>query len=359
MKKESKFTVATICMTYNQSKYILDTLNGFLMQEVTFPVIYMIIDDASTDGEPDILRSWAKTHLLLGNDVDSYIKKKHYGDLIFARTNDNSSVCFAILLLTENHYQTGRDLEKLDYINEWINDTRYIALCEGDDYWIDPLKLQKQVNFLNSNKDYGLVHSNFKVINGSGEEIGTATDRNKLLKKYEGVAYERLLVQLCIKTLTFCIREEFWPRIPVADNVFGGDKYIVMNAALNSKIHYMPDVVGVYRSLSHSASHSSNYMIADPFKRSLQRLDEYYMEIIPKISRKTRMLLRYKWGVYDLVYKIASNDFSIKEIPSLIPTLPYLKMKEYKFVIVYLLAHNKLIFNYLHNKLIKKSYYNL
>lgn len=357
MKKESKYTVATICMTYNQSKYILDTLNGFLIQKVSFPVIYMIIDDASTDGEPDVLRSWAKTHLLLGSDVDSFEKKKDYGSLIFARSNNNTNVYFAILLLSENHYQTGRDVEKMDYINEWINDTRYIALCEGDDYWIDPLKLQKQVEFLNGNKDYGLVHTNFKVINSSGEEIGNATDRDKLLNKYEGFAYEKLLVQLCIKTLTFCIREEYWPRRPLAENVFGGDKYIVMNAALNSKIHYMPDVVGVYRSLSISASHSSNFMKADPFKRSLQRLDEYYLEVIPNISRKTRMLLRYKWGVYDLVFKIASNDFTIKEIPSLIPTLPYLKMKEYKFVILYLLVHNKFIFNYFHKKLVKKNYY--
>jgi len=358
MKKQYPYTVATICWTYNQIKYIEDTLAGFVNQQTSFPVVYIIVDDASTDGERDFLKNWANRNLHSDNEAE-FCRQTYYGELVYGRHNDSSNAFFAILLLAENHYQTGKGNLKLNYIDEWIENAKYICICEGDDYWIDPSKTQKQVLYLEENKEYGMVHSNFRVINNNGYEIGNTLERDNYLKKYEGLVYEQILVKLCIKALTFCIRAEFWPKKAISDEIFDGDKYIVMNVATKSKIHYMPDVVGVYRSLSHSASHSSNFMIADPFKRSLQRLDEYYMEIIPKISRKTRMLLRYKWGVYDLVYKIASNDFSIKEIPSLIPTLPYLKMKEYKFVIIYLLAHNKLIFSYLHNKLIKKSYYNL
>jgi hypothetical protein len=358
MEKQNTYTVATICWTFNQAKYIEDTLIGFTIQRTDFPVVYIIIDDASTDGERDVLKCWAKQNIIF-NNIGNTCQQTSYGELVLGNHKDNVNALYAILLLEENHYQKGKSFLKETYIKEWTGNADYIAICEGDDYWIDPLKLQKQVEFLNRHKDYGLVHSNFNVVDSSGKEIGAATEREKYLKKYEGIAYEEILVQLRIKTLTFCIREEFWQRKTLAKNVFGGDKYIVMNAALNSKIHYMPDVMGVYRSLTISASHSPNFMKADPFKRSLQRLDEYYLENIPKISRKTRMLVRYKWGVYDLVYKIASNDFSIKSLPSSIPTFPYLKMKDYKFVLIYLLAHNKFFFNYFHKKLIKKSYYNM
>ena len=57
MEQNYKYMVVTKCMTYNQSKFICDTLKGFEMQATTFPVVYCIVDDASTDGEQGLLQS--------------------------------------------------------------------------------------------------------------------------------------------------------------------------------------------------------------------------------------------------------------------------------------------------------------
>ena len=62
-KTENKYTVATYCFTYNQESYIEDTLNGFSKQETTFPVVYIVIDDASTDRTPEVLCTWCNNNL--------------------------------------------------------------------------------------------------------------------------------------------------------------------------------------------------------------------------------------------------------------------------------------------------------
>ena len=67
--------------------------------------------------------------------------------------------------------------------------------------------------------------------------------------------------------------------------------------------------------------------------------------------------MRFKWGHYELLYKLANNDTSINTIPNLIYTIPYIRIKEYKFVVMYLLCHNKFFFNLFRNKLLKNKYY--
>ena len=74
---------------------------------------------------------------------------------------ENSNIrYFAVVYLKENHYSQKKS--KAPYLTEW-EDTKYIALCEGDDYWTDPLKLQKQVDFLERHPDYSLCCHRFKI----------------------------------------------------------------------------------------------------------------------------------------------------------------------------------------------------
>ena len=78
-----KYKVATQCMTYNQRPYIEDTLKGFVMQQTTFPVVYVVVDDASTDGEQELLFNWAHKNLNFGSD-DAYIKETGYAKIMYA-----------------------------------------------------------------------------------------------------------------------------------------------------------------------------------------------------------------------------------------------------------------------------------
>ena len=161
--KVNNIIVTTQCMTYNQVSYIEDTLRGFAIQKTTFPALFIIVDDASTDGESDLLRNWANSNL---NPSLEWIDKP-YGQLVEAQFNSNPLLTFVILLLNENHYQTGRNLIKNSYITEWTEKARYGAICEGDDYWIDPLKLQKQVDFMESHPEYSMCHTDFNLSDGS------------------------------------------------------------------------------------------------------------------------------------------------------------------------------------------------
>ena len=137
--------VATRCMTYNQAPYIKDALHGFIIQEISFPSVFIIVDDASTDTEPDILRQWVIDNLQV-NDNSNIWKEMPYGQLAVAPLRNNNQSLFVILLLSENHFQ--RNKMKLRYLTEWISHSKYHAICEGDDFWLDPQKLMKQVQYL-------------------------------------------------------------------------------------------------------------------------------------------------------------------------------------------------------------------
>ena len=103
------------CVTYNHKKYIRQCLDSFLMQKTNFKFEIIIHDDASTDGTADIIKE--------------YYEK--YPDIIKP------------IFQTENQFSQGKSISKT-FIYPRIKG-KYVALCEGDDYWTDPYKLQKQV----------------------------------------------------------------------------------------------------------------------------------------------------------------------------------------------------------------------
>ena len=154
MEQEYKYMVVTSCMTYNHAPYIVDAMNGFTMQETTFPVYYLITDDASTDGEPEVIKQYLADHFQSPyriEETDDYY-------LIFANHNTNPNCIFIVFLLKYNHYSIKKS--KFPYQSEWRDNAKYIAICEGDDYWIHPIKLQSQVDFLERHLGHSLcIHA--------------------------------------------------------------------------------------------------------------------------------------------------------------------------------------------------------
>ena len=151
--------VLTRCFTYNQANYITDAMNGFVMQQTNFPFVCTIVDDASTDGEQAVIREYVCANFDLQDISVAYEKDEEYGQITFARHKTNENCFFAVLYLKENHRSQKKS--KLQYLNEWTDYAKYIALCEGDDYWTDPLKLQKQVDFLEGHKEYIMCSHNY------------------------------------------------------------------------------------------------------------------------------------------------------------------------------------------------------
>ena len=138
--EENKCMVSIWCLCYNHEEYIAQTLDSFLEQETDFPFEIIISDDASTDGSAGIIRSYAEK----------------YPDIIRP------------MLLTENVYSTGKNM----FATLFFEKTRgkYVAVCEGDDYWTDKSKLQRQVDWLEAHPDYSLCVHNTTLHYCGGEQ---------------------------------------------------------------------------------------------------------------------------------------------------------------------------------------------
>lgn len=141
-----QFLVSIQCMTYNHAPYIEDAMNGFCMQQTSFPYVAIIIDDASTDGEQEVIRRYLDANF----DMEKAEKWETDDALfIYANHQNNNNCYFLVVLLKYNFWQAKKD--KAPLYKEFEEKSKYIALCEGDDYWTVPEKLEKQIEILESN----------------------------------------------------------------------------------------------------------------------------------------------------------------------------------------------------------------
>ena len=139
------YHVCVRCMTYNQSAYICDTLDGFTMQWTSFPYVCVVVDDASTDGEQEVIKKYLSDHFEM--EDKSVVRNEETIDYVmsFARHKENQNCYFAVYFLKYNHY--GKKA-KYPYFKEFQDAAKYLANCEGDDYWTEPRKLQIQYDYL-------------------------------------------------------------------------------------------------------------------------------------------------------------------------------------------------------------------
>lgn len=247
-----KFKVCVRCFTYNQSKYITDALNGFCMQETNFPFVCCVVDDASTDGEQEVINKYVEQHFNLEDTAVAYKKETDYAYITYAQHKTNKNCYFAVLLLKRNYYSTGEGEKKMEYISEWLDNVEYEALCEGDDWWIEPKKLQMQIDFMDNNPEYGLCHTNYKY--GKGKHPG----RPDVLPNDDYSNGKFFSVQHHICTATTLIRISTYKKIPklwVDKNWMMTDLCVWIELSQISKIKYLSNVTAYYRVLSQSASH--------------------------------------------------------------------------------------------------------
>jgi glycosyltransferase involved in cell wall biosynthesis len=145
--------VSIRCVTYNHVHFIRDAIEGFLMQETTFPVEILIHDDASTDGTADIVREY----------------EAKYPQLIRP------------IYQTENQYSQGN---KASQIMRALQRGKYIAVCEGDDYWADPKKLQIQVSYLEAHPECVISGHDHTIIDEVGKRGSLSWSRCIHIKNY-------------------------------------------------------------------------------------------------------------------------------------------------------------------------------
>lgn len=265
-----KYKVYVSCMTFNQAKFITDALNGFAMQQTTFPFVCTIVDDASTDGEQEVISKYVEKNFDLDEGSVSFHKETEYAHITYAQHKKNRNCYFAILYLKENHYSKKKD--KCQYLKEWIDGIDYVAICEGDDYWTDPLKLQKQVDFLESHPDYSMC---FHTAIQHWED-GCKPD--EIFKPIEDREYtgEELFAQWTTATASVMLRRsvlksDIYKMAQQNKKFIYGDIVTWLSAAHEGKVWGMSDVMSVYRKQSEgvTAKYSSEH-IKDQAYHSLE-----------------------------------------------------------------------------------------
>lgn len=249
--KNYTYKVCTRCMTFNQKTIIQDALRGFCMQKTSFPVVFAIVDDASTDGEPELLRQWSETNLALNEKGVAYKEDLEYGNLLFARHKDNRYLFFVILLLNYNHYSKGLSSKKKDYISKWMNDANYLSSCEGDDYWTHPEKLQRQVDFLESHPDYTMCFHRAEVIVESGDYSNLTNDMYDDLEEREYSGIE-LAQRWRVPTASIMYRSFIKP--PHDKRLLTGDIPLILQCASEGRVYCFSESMSVYRRTSGGVS---------------------------------------------------------------------------------------------------------
>ena len=247
--EQPKYMVCVRCMTFNQSSYIKDALNGFTMQETNFPYVCTILDDASTDGEQEVIKKYLQEHFDLENK--SVVRNEETDDYIltFAQHKTNRNCYFAVLYLKYNHYSIKKPKDQ--YIKEWL-DVKYIALCEGDDYWTHPQKLQKQVDFLEIHKDYSCCCHRLNIYY---ENTDSWTDDfgGRTFAKYPNAKGIEVSNSLNFRTrftwtLTLCFRKSVYDSIDWPPYKYGRKDFnFHYNLLKKGKCWCFVDNMGVYR----------------------------------------------------------------------------------------------------------------
>lgn len=215
MQNGKDIAVSVQCITYNHEKYIRKALDGFVMQRTTFPFEVIVHDDASTDGTARIVREY----------VDKY-------PFIHA------------VLQTENQHS-----KKIDLLQKYVYPLikgRYVAVCEGDDYWTDPYKLQTMYDYMSAHDECSMCCHAYENIEANSEKVieeihtlqsdGTVTIQKAI--KYDNPT--QLASQMYRRD---CIIDK--PDIFLGRGI--GDYTVLLYAATLGEIHYIDRVMARHR----------------------------------------------------------------------------------------------------------------
>lgn len=278
-----KWMVFVRCMTYNQAPFIIDAMNGFTMQQTDFPFVCVIVDDASTDGEQEIIKQYLKDNFDLTDT--NVVRKEETTDFVrfFAQHKENKNCFFVIILLKYNHY---RKKTKRPYFEEWYKDAKYIALCEGDDYWIDAQKLQKQINYFSNHEKCSMCFTDFDILYEDGQSaMKSALTTNPKLYPHKYTLEEWIFRTGYVGPMTWVIKKELLehrPTIRSVDGTFIRFASFLANTEVGCLVN---DTTAVYRRLQESASHSKSlnkqYKFRNGVKKAQIELAMYYKEKLP------------------------------------------------------------------------------
>lgn len=298
---ENKYMVGVCCTTYNHHGYIQNAMDGFSMQQTTFPYIVIIVDDASTDGEQEVIDSYIMNNFEVSpkSEYKNWATEDAYWT--FARHKENTNCFFLAIYLKTNLF---RDDKKDFLIKEWF-DAKYIALCEGDDYWTDPKKLQKQVDFLEEHPDFSMCIHGADVKKEASRPVWTKCEAVETREYFP----EDVFPEWVVPTASIIYRKESFMNYPIKhfDWFVARDIVYIMIGMHTGRVWGMADHMSVYR-MNEGSLMAKSYHETVESRQALCRHYQALMMNFPQVDKEycnhyiasfnySRFRLEKKWTV--------------------------------------------------------------
>lgn len=268
--------VSVCCITYNQEKFVKEALDSFVMQETDFPFEVIISDDNSTDDTRKIITEYAKKY---PDIIKPVFHKKNLGSLP-------------------------------NYLDNFLRArSKYVAMCEGDDYWTDPKKLQKQVDFMEANPDT-VVCFHPVTVHYEGD-----SSKDFIFPEAAGdFTLDRLLEGNFIQTNSVMYRRQNEYVLGKTDFV-PGDWYLHVYHARLGRIGYINSNMGVYR--KHDEGLWSGSHGADFWNKYATRHIEFCNHMLALFpddqARRDKVMLLASRLIYEIINKADDIDRTIIE----------------------------------------------
>ena len=320
MKKE-KILVSICCATYNHGLYIRSALEGFVNQKTNFKYEILIHDDASTDDTTKIIKEY----------------EKKYPELIKP------------IYQKENQYSKGIKVGNLNYQRA---KGKYIAVCEGDDYWIDNTKLQQQVDYMESHPECTFCFHNANILDVQTNQtrifIPYLYENKKKIKKDGNYNMGELESLGFIPTASFFFKRNIFDNPPeFYHDAIPGDNSLKLLATSYGYAHCIDKAMSVYRV-------GTGISVMDSWKiehQDLRKKKEFYDKVIQTLKDLDEFT-KYKYTEH------LNLSIKYKEFDLLYLTKKYkeIKSKNYKEVYKNLSLRRKIIIKikYIINKLFKR-----
>lgn len=242
----NKAKVAIKCLVYNHEPYLRECLEGFVMQQTDFPFVAIVHDDASTDRSADIIREYAAK----------------YPDIIYP------------IYETENQY-SKKDGSLTRIMDAAIAATGAdcIALCEGDDYWTDPYKLQKQVEYMETHQECVICAHNAYRYHEKTQDIDLfSSPQFSCIYRIEDVIEKEWFVP----TASIIYRQETYLQHYPMKSFFNGDYSLQLHLLSKSGyMYYFSDIMSVYRLQESGVSNIPLEEMNSRIEQLLEYMDTY------------------------------------------------------------------------------------
>lgn len=282
--KKNDIIVSVIVLTYNQEDTVGRTLDSICNQHMSFPFEVIIGEDASSDSTREICERYACK----------------YPDIIHMLSKEPNK---------------GVLKNYIDCVS--ITRGRYVAACAGDDWWHNPEKLQMQVDFMEANPDYGMVHTDFDTFfEKSNKTIKASLNRTPA----EGNVFTQLLRVNTIVAATCLYRRELLRYVDFDDYAKAGitieDYPMWLEMSRHTKIHYINHSTITYSMLDNSISHSTDLNRQMKFIDQVYLIQQYFLEKYPQSDFSKEWLEAvYHRTRYMMLLEFKSYKASFVELP--------------------------------------------